>query len=87
MTAGWNCFNAGPNNWMHCNPPKTGNPDTIVKTIQVKVFGEDGHPFLGTEILVHESIYNGQPCMTDGGGPYHFLGFIPYYACHHFATH
>ena len=85
--AGCACGNAGPHNWVHCFPPaKRGNPATI----QVKVFGVPGDPFLGTEILIHRDIYNGQPCPTDGGGPYEPLfpqpPNIPYYACHHFAT-
>jgi hypothetical protein len=87
VAAGWTCFNAGPNNWTHCNPPGTGNSDSV---IQVKVFGESGYPFLGTESLIHKDIYERgrqQPCSTDGGGPYHFLGVPPYYACHHFSTH
>ena len=85
--AGWACGPAGPHDWIHCFPPAArGNPSTI----QVKVFGVEGHPFLGTEILIHKDRYNGQPCMTDGGGPYEPLfpdpPNIPYYACHHFDT-
>ena len=86
--AGWFCFNAGPNNWTHCNPPGTNMKNAPPATIQVKVFGEEGHPFLGTEILVRADLYSGQPCATDGGETYHFLGEeFPYYACHHFSTH
>ena len=67
--AGWNYVNAGPNNWLHCFPPGQGN----AKTLQVKVFGVSGDPFLGTEILIHQDVYAGQPCATDGGEPYHDL--------------
>ncbi len=56
------------------------------------VFGVGGHPFLGTEILLDASVYNGQLCMTDPvfgvAHPYHDLSGVgdgPY-ACHHFDT-
>lgn len=87
---GWTCVNTGPHDWMHCFPPPVNFPDDVLNgslsTVQVKVFDVPGHPFLGTEILVHEDLYNWQPCMQDGGEPYEFLGFAPYYACHHFST-
>ena len=80
--AGWTCFNAGPNNWTHCTAP--GKSMTSGKVGNVMVFGVDGHPFLGTEILISAEVYNDQPCATDGGGLYHELG--PWMACHHFDT-
>ena len=91
LNAGWFMCIPGdseappPDNWTHClrNNPFVPDPPA---TVQVKVFGEGGHPFLGTEILIHEDVYKYQPCETDGGGLYHYLGFIPYYACHHFST-
>jgi hypothetical protein len=88
--AGWECMVAGPHGWTHCTPPGNGlfTGESLPATAQVKVFeGWDGE-FLGTEILVRWDVYeNGmQPCPTDGGGPYHFLGMPPYYACHHFDT-
>jgi hypothetical protein len=55
-------------------------------TIQVKVLGVDGAHFLGTELLVRQDTCDGQPCMQNGGVPYEFLGFAPYYVCHHFST-
>ncbi len=86
--AGWSCENAGPFNWTHCFPPGTNMKEAPPATIQVKVFGEEGLPFKGTEILIREDLYKGQPCATDDGGMYHFLGEdFPYYACHHFGTH
>lgn len=88
--AGWSCDIAGPHGWLHCFEPSLNMPDDLLNgnraTLQVKVFTADGGTYLGAEILVHEDIYNWQPCMTDGGGSYEFLGFAPYYACHHFAT-
>ncbi len=89
----WSCSIEGPHAWMHCFNQKNGNG----KTIQVRVFGpadlSDGYsagdPFLGTEILVDASVYNGQPCAQDGGDPYFDLGGggAGPFACHHFATH
>ena len=81
--AGWNCVTAGPNDWVHCDPPGTGASDA---TIVVKVFDVPGSPFLGTELLIHADLYRGQPCETDGGGPYADLSPFPYFACHHFDT-
>lgn len=57
-------------------------------TRDVMVFSVDGSSLLGTEILLSAEAYNGQPCMTDGGGLYHDVsetGDGPY-ACHHFDT-
>jgi len=97
--AGWGCMIAGDHGWVHCFAP--GKSMTQGKTSVVQVFDCQspdcvdlgggafsgvGHPFLGTELLIHADVYNGQPCATDGGEPYHFLGFIPFYACHHFET-
>lgn len=84
--AGWNCFTAGPNDWTHCTPPS--NASGSAQATNVKVFTADGHTFLGTEILLSAAVYAGQPCATDGGGPYHDLSEVgdgPY-ACHHFDT-
>jgi hypothetical protein len=85
--AGWACDNAGPHNWVHCfkkNPTVQPAPPTI----QIKVFGEEGHPFLGTEILVRPDVYKGQPCAQDGGEEYDtvVLGPNTWRACHHFDT-
>lgn len=93
VKAGWFACIPGvgdqpPDNWTHCirNNPFVSDPPA---TVQVKVFGPGGHPFLGTEILIHKDVYKDQPCATDGGGLYHdvepILG-IPYVACHHFST-
>lgn len=81
--AGWGCEIAGPHGWLHCFGPGGG------QTIRVKVFSADGDTFLGTELLIHASVYAGQPCATDGGAPYTDLQpalGIPYYACHFFNT-
>lgn len=89
--AGWTCVNAGPHNWTHCFNPGF---DPTGESINVKVFSEDGSAFLGTELLLRADLYQGQPCMQDGGGEYELLPAAPlgpfpvdYRACHHFATH
>lgn len=78
--AGWNCITAGPHNWVHCFPPGSSS----AATLKVKVFGVTGEPFLGAELLIRADVYAGQPCSTDGGGPYANLG--DYFACHFFNT-
>ena len=88
--AGWTCFPAGPASNTHCvNPGGAGNGHA--KAIGVMVFSPTGHPFLGTELLISNDVYNGQPCATDGGGAYHDLSgdapdFLPFSACHHYDT-
>ena len=77
--AGWTCFNAGPNNWIHCMKK---DPAAGPSTIPVKVFSVDGEEFLGTELLIRNDLYNGQPCPQEGGGEYDQLPF-GYRACHH----
>ena len=88
--AGWMCINAGPHNWVHCvKHGFTGN------TVNVKVFdtqdpGATEAPFLGTELLIHKDIYNGQPCPQNGEEAYDNLEpevGLPYFACHHFDAH
>ena len=82
--AGYLCFNAGPSNFTHCLLERHfGNP-----VIPVKIFSPDGSEFLGTEQLLREDIYAGQPCPQDGIDPWDFVGpDLPYFACHHFHTH
>jgi hypothetical protein len=56
--------------------------------VVVKVFGVPGYPFLGTELLIRDDLYNNQPCPQDGLDKYEDLSGegLPYYACHHFDT-
>lgn len=90
VDAGWTCANAGPSNWKHCFPPSVDFPGDLLAgeyaTIQVKVFGEVGYPYLGTELLIRADLYNDNepPCAQDGGGSYDPL--FGYMACHHFHT-
>jgi hypothetical protein len=83
--AGYTCFNDGPSNFKHCwIQSKIGNP-----VIPVKVFSEDGMTFLGTEQLLRDDIYAGQPCPQDEIDLWDFIDFgggLGYFACHHFYT-
>jgi hypothetical protein len=95
--AGWTCFNAGPNNWVHCIQP---GADASPATISVRVFDtQDASAsqaeFLGTELLIHVDLYNGQPCPQlngPAGEPVLYEDLrqtpapLPYFACHHFET-
>ncbi len=86
MQQGWFCFTAGPNNWVHCINPAAAFDE---KALNVMVFdstdpGADG-PFLGTELLIHETVFAEQPCPQDSG-EYEALAGLPYYACHHYDT-
>ncbi len=80
--AGYACFPAGPNNWIHCLlERKLGQ-----RSIPVKVFSADGNEFLGTELLLREDVYGGQPCPQDGLDLWDPLAVQGYFACHHFDT-
>jgi len=82
--AGFDCFPAGPSDWIHCM-----DLDKLVsgkKSVPVKVFSVDGSEFLGTELLLHEDVYAGQPCPTDELNLWEVLEGTPYMACHHFLT-
>ncbi len=81
--------------WPHCFqshkfPPSPGPSGNLPSSIVVKVFDDekDGFHYLGSEILLRADLYRGQPCMQDGGEPYHDLSGegLPYVACHHFDT-
>lgn len=85
---GWNCVNAGPSDYVHCFAPSSSKMKG--KAITVNVFdstdvGQNGN-FLGTELLIHEDVYNGQPCSSDDGHEYHLVPGLPYFACHHYDT-
>lgn len=82
VTAGYDCFPAGPNHWIHCLlGRKFGR-----RVIPVKVFSIDGSEYLGTEQLLREDTYGGQPCPQDGLAQWDSLAVPGYYACHHFDT-
>jgi hypothetical protein len=82
VSAGYDCFPAGPHGWVHCLlGRKLGQ-----RVIPVKVFSVDGSDFLGTEQLLREDVYAGQPCPQDGLGQWDSQAVPGYYACHHFDT-
>jgi hypothetical protein len=88
--AGWDCFNAGPHNWVHCTPPgAAASPATMsVKVFDTEDVGAIVADFFGTELLIHRDIYSGQPCPQNDLESYEDLSDIglPYFACHHFDT-
>lgn len=82
--AGFACFNSGPSNWVHCM-----DLDKLIsgkRSVPVKVFSEDGSEYLGTELLLHEDVYAGQPCPQDHLELWGPVEGAPYLACHHFLT-
>lgn len=82
--AGFDCFEAGPNDWIHCmDLDRLLNGDTVVP---VKVFSTDGSELLGTELLLHEDVYVAQPCPQDELNLWAPLEGTPFFACHHFLT-
>jgi hypothetical protein len=95
--AGWDCIPIPVAGVFepHCFPPNSfpptpGPSGELPASIQVMVFGEDGHPFRGTELLIRGDLFEkgqDQPCPQDGGA-YHDLSGegLPYYACHHYDT-
>jgi len=82
VAAGYDCFPAGPNDWIHCLLGRKFGQ----RVIPVKVFSTDGSEFLGTEQLLREDTYGGQPCPQDGLALWDSQGVPGYYACHHFDT-
>ncbi len=81
LKAGWDCFPV-PGLGMHCTRAPIGQ---LVgdPTIVVKVYDTDTGAFLSTELLMHEDLYQEQPCPQEGAEHWHYLGGPPYYACHH----
>ena len=87
---GWLCFNV-PGLGVHCVPPGQEWPPTS-PTVQLLYFFNTTDPesdvpdFTGTETLLREDFYRGQPCPTEASGQYVFLGDlgggVNYYACH-----
>lgn len=81
---GWTCIPAGPSDLVHCFPPGFAGSD---RTISVKVFDttnvEADGDFLGTELLIHDTVFAGQPCPQDDGS-YEPVPGMPYWACHHY---
>jgi len=86
QNAGWFCVNV-EGLGVHCFPPGSGASGA---SMPVQYFDttdpSDTHgAFLGTEILIHQDIYHGQPCPQEDSDDYHDLSGdgLPYFACHH----
>lgn len=87
--AGWDCFLI-PELGIHCTEdasslepgPDFGTDDAV----PVLVFDVADEEFLGTELLLHDRVFDGQPCPQDGGS-YAAVAGGTYWACHHYDTH
>jgi hypothetical protein len=88
--SGWTCFNV-PGLGVHCSAPGQEWPPTG-PTAQLLYFFNTTDPtsdtpdFTGTETLLRDDLYRGQPCPTEASGEYMFLGDLgggaEYWACH-----
>jgi hypothetical protein len=87
---GWTCFNV-PGLGVHCSAPGQEFPPTG-PTAQLLYFFNTTDPtsdvpdFTGTETLLRDDFYRGQPCPTEASGEYGFLGDLgggaEYWGCH-----
>ena len=83
---GWTCFNVSPLG-VHCVAPGQEFPPTG-PTAQLLYFFNTTNPnssvpdFTGTETLLRDDFYHGQPCPTAASGKYNFLSGLGYWACH-----
>jgi hypothetical protein len=90
-SAGWLCINAGPNDWVHCFTPGafSSSPSVQVQVFETTDLSSTEATFHGTEILIRDDLYAGQPCVKEGGEAYEFLPSsetglpFDYRACHH----
>ena len=93
QAAGWDC---SPQiliiGYYHCAPPGKPsvldmiNGDTSAPSIVLRVFNNDAvRSLAGTEQLLRNDLYRGQPCKQDGLQEWGELPF-GYRACHHFDT-
>jgi hypothetical protein len=87
---GWTCFNV-PGLGVHCSAPGTAFPPTGPHAQLLYFFNtEDPEStvpdFTGTESLVRDDHFHGQPCPTEPDGEYHLLGDLgggaEYWGCH-----
>ena len=83
--AGWECVTP-PNDNVHCTQSLAALG--TAHRVTFRVFDVDTGAYLGTEMLIHEDVFNGEPCPTDPPSrQYTYLGPIlnlPYYACHRY---
>lgn len=89
---GWACVPI-PNLGVHCFAPGVFNasPSVSVLVYDTQDPADEDAPFLGTETLIHDDLYAGQPCPPEGLDEYTLLpasetGFpADYRACHHYS--
>lgn len=84
---GWHCFDH-PTLGVHCAAPGQEWPPSGPTTQLLYFFNTHDvnstvPDYTGTETLLHDDRYNGQPCPTQPGG-YVYLGGLglDYWACH-----
>lgn len=82
QNAGWDCFELPLG--LHCTQDVDALFAGEATAVHVMVFAHDGDEFLGTELLIHDDVFNDQPCPQDGGAYLDVAG--PYWACHHYET-
>jgi hypothetical protein len=83
---GWTCANV--EGQVHCWRAGTTfmEPSVAIKYFDTTDPASTNAPYLGTEILVHDHLYAGQPCPSEGLDQYTDLSLtlgLPYFACHH----
>lgn len=86
--AGWTCFFV-PGLGVHCAPPGKWPPTG--EEVQLLYFFNLTDPnsnvageLTGTESLIRDDVFNGQPCPTEPSGEYASLAGLglDYHACH-----
>ena len=88
--AGWFCRHTPV--VVHCFPDGDAVLSGPAAASIVVTFAADTDEFWGTELLIREDLYHGQPCPRDNVNgqpgtyiPLSALGLpLPYYVCHHF---
>lgn len=80
--AGWDCFPIPLG--IHCTQHLDAMESGDATAVPVMVFEHESEDFLGTELLLHDDVFNQQPCPQDGGEYIKVTG--PYRACHHYET-
>ena len=87
---GWTCFDV-PGLGVHCATPSEAVPFTE-RTVQLLYFFNTTDPssrvpdFTGTETLIRDDAFHGQPCPTEPSGEFTNIGDlgggVEYWACH-----
>lgn len=91
--AGWFCF-GHTTAAIHCLPDGEAVFTGEARSSLIMTWGTSTGDFWGTELLIHEDLYNGQPCPQDlvDGAPSTYIHLsdlglpLPYFVCHHFES-